>query len=230
MHPEITRPSQPHADDLPGFMGLFGDHESMRRIYAIIRRVGPSDAPVLITGESGTGKELVARALHELSARAARAFVPVHCGAIPEDLLESELFGHVRGAFTGAIAARTGRFQLAHHGTVFLDEIGEMSAALPGEAAARSRGRQLRSGRCGLEPAYRRPGDRGDPPRPARGHSGRHLPRRSALPPRRGPHPPPGAARASRGHPADRAALPSPARRPAKAVRRSSCPRRPPRR
>jgi len=108
-------------------MGLFGEHASMRKIFEVIRRVGPSDAPVLITGASGTGKELVARALHTLSHRATRNFVPVHCGAIPEDLLESELFGHVRGAFTGAIAARTGRFQLANHGTVFLDEIGEMS-------------------------------------------------------------------------------------------------------
>jgi DNA-binding NtrC family response regulator len=108
-------------------MGLFGQHESMQKVFEIIRRVGPSDVPVLVTGESGTGKELVARALHTLSSRATRNFVPVHCGAIPEDLLESELFGHVRGAFTGAIAARTGRFQLANHGTVFLDEIGEMS-------------------------------------------------------------------------------------------------------
>jgi DNA-binding NtrC family response regulator len=108
-------------------MGLFGDHPTMRRVFDIIRRVGPSDVPVLITGESGTGKELVARALHSLSSRVTRNFVPVHCGAIPEDLLESELFGHVRGAFTGAIAARTGRFQLAHNGTIFLDEIGEMS-------------------------------------------------------------------------------------------------------
>ncbi len=114
-------------EPLPGFMGLFGQHESMRRIFEIMRRVGPSDVPVLVTGESGTGKELVARALHALSRRAPRNFVPVHCGAIPEELLESELFGHVKGAFTGAIQARTGRFQLAHQGTIFLDEIGEMS-------------------------------------------------------------------------------------------------------
>jgi len=109
-------------------MGLVGEHETMRKVFEIIRRVGPSDVPVLVTGESGTGKELVARALHALSGRAARSFVPVHCGAIPEDLLESELFGHVKGAFTGAVQARTGRFQLAHQGTIFLDEIGEMSA------------------------------------------------------------------------------------------------------
>ena len=127
MRQEDSHASEPYADAVPGFMSLFGEHPSMRRIFEIIRRVGPSDAPVLVTGESGTGKELVARALHSLSSRATRNFVPVHCGAIPEDLLESELFGHVRGAFTGAIAARTGRFQLAHNGTIFLDEIGEMS-------------------------------------------------------------------------------------------------------
>ncbi|HEY8516877.1 MAG TPA: sigma-54 dependent transcriptional regulator [Candidatus Binatia bacterium] len=120
-----TLPTSARA--LPGFMGMFGDHPSMRKVFDIVRRVGPSDVPVLITGESGTGKELVARALHNVSSRASRSFVPVHCGAIPEELLESELFGHVRGAFTGAIASRTGRFQLAHHGTIFLDEIGEMS-------------------------------------------------------------------------------------------------------
>jgi DNA-binding NtrC family response regulator len=128
MHPENTRTSHSAQATLPGFMGLVGDHPTMRRIFDVIRRVGPSDAPVLVTGDSGSGKELVARALHSLSPRATRSFVPVHCGAIPEDLLESELFGHVRGAFTGAIAARTGRFQLAHNGTIFLDEIGEMSA------------------------------------------------------------------------------------------------------
>ncbi|MBY0277740.1 sigma-54 dependent transcriptional regulator [Candidatus Binatia bacterium] len=108
-------------------MGLIGDHPSMRRIFDVLKRVGASDAPVLVTGDSGTGKELIARALHHLSSRTSRSFVPVHCGAIPEELLESELFGHVRGAFTGAIAARTGRFQLADRGTIFLDEIGEMS-------------------------------------------------------------------------------------------------------
>ena len=128
MHPDNSTARPATQPPLPGFMGLIGDHPTMRRIFDVIRRVGPSDAPVLVTGDSGSGKELVARALHSLSPRATRSFVPVHCGAIPEDLLESELFGHVRGAFTGAIAARTGRFQLAHNGSIFLDEIGEMSA------------------------------------------------------------------------------------------------------
>src|SRR5882724_10776324 len=112
------------------FEGIVGRHPSMLAIFEVIRRVAPTDATVLITGESGTGKELVAAALHRLSARATGRFVPVHCGAIPEDLLESEMFGHERGAFTGAIASRIGRFKLADTGTIFLDEIGEMSAKL----------------------------------------------------------------------------------------------------
>src|SRR5213594_1681249 len=112
------------------FEGIVGRHPSMLAIFEVIRRVAPTDATVLITGESGTGKELVAAALHRLSARAAGRFVPVHCGAIPEDLLESEMFGHERGAFTGAVANRVGRFKLADGGSIFLDEIGEMSPKL----------------------------------------------------------------------------------------------------
>jgi len=113
-----------------GFEGLVGRHPSMQAIFEVTRRVAPTDATVLITGESGTGKELVAAALHRLSRRSAGRFVPVHCGAIPEDLLESEMFGHERGAFTGAVASRIGRFKLADGGTIFLDEIGEMSPKL----------------------------------------------------------------------------------------------------
>jgi DNA-binding NtrC family response regulator len=112
------------------FEGIIGRHPSMQAIFEVIRRVAPTDATVLITGESGTGKELVAAALHRLSGRAGGRFVPVHCGAIPEDLLESEMFGHERGAFTGAVANRLGRFKLADGGTIFLDEIGEMSVKL----------------------------------------------------------------------------------------------------
>src|SRR5712691_2572940 len=112
------------------FEGIVGRHPSMQAIFEIIRRVAPTDATVLISGESGTGKELVAAALHRLSARGAGRFVPVHCGAIPEELLESEMFGHERGAFTGAVANRIGRFKLADGGSIFLDEIGEMSAKL----------------------------------------------------------------------------------------------------
>ncbi len=108
---------------LPTFLGTSPSAVAIRHL---IERVAPSSATVLITGESGTGKELVARALHEQSERRGAHFVPINCGAIPKELLESELFGHRKGAFTGAMADRVGRFELAHGGTIFLDEIGDM--------------------------------------------------------------------------------------------------------
>lgn len=103
---------------------------AMEQVSSLIDRVAQTRSAVLVTGETGTGKELVARAIHERSARAARLFVPLNCAAIPADLLESELFGHARGAFTGATTARTGKFEIADGGTLFLDEIGEMPATL----------------------------------------------------------------------------------------------------
>ena len=108
------------------FKGLVGKSERIRKVRAEMAQVADRDVNVLITGESGTGKEVVARNLHEHSHRCNEAFVPVNCGAIPADLLESELFGHEKGAFTGAIATRKGRFELAEGGTLFLDEIGDM--------------------------------------------------------------------------------------------------------
>ncbi len=110
----------------PGRFGLVGESAPMRRLFGQVERVADSPATVLVTGESGTGKELVARALHEHSSRRDRPFVRVHCAAIPPGLLESELFGHERGAFTGAVSAKPGRFELADGGTLFLDEIGEV--------------------------------------------------------------------------------------------------------
>jgi len=99
----------------------------MRNVLVLADRVGPGDAKVLITGESGVGKDLIARYVHSRSPRASRDFVPVNCAAVPESLLESELFGHVRGSFTGAYRDRVGKLELAHGGTIFLDEVGEMS-------------------------------------------------------------------------------------------------------
>jgi transcriptional regulator with PAS, ATPase and Fis domain len=116
--------------DNPQSNPLVGNSQGMRIVRAIIAKLANSNSTVLITGESGTGKELAARAIHAMSPRRHGCFVPVNCGAIPEELLESELFGHVRGAFTGAVNARQGRFQLAHGGTLFLDEIAEMSGKL----------------------------------------------------------------------------------------------------
>jgi DNA-binding NtrC family response regulator len=109
---------------------LIGSSPGMERVKEIIGKVAVSDSPVLIEGESGTGKELVAAAIHRLSARAKRAFIPVNCSAIPGDLLESEFFGHVRGAFTGAVADALGLFRGAHEGTIFLDEIAELPPSL----------------------------------------------------------------------------------------------------
>jgi len=113
-----------------GFGDLLGQSEPMRELYAMLERVAAVPSSVLITGESGTGKELVARALHDKSPRARRAFVPINCAAMPEQLLESELFGHVKGAFTDARADRTGLFVQADGGTLFLDEIGDMPLGL----------------------------------------------------------------------------------------------------
>jgi two-component system response regulator PilR (NtrC family) len=109
---------------------LVGKAPSMQRLFELVKRVAPAKTSVLVSGESGTGKELVARALHHLSPRAAKPFVAVNCGAIPDALLESELFGHVRGAFTGAVADKEGLFAAADQGTLFLDEIGELGAQM----------------------------------------------------------------------------------------------------
>jgi len=115
------------ADGAPEFSYLIGEHPLIQKIMMLVKKVAVTDATILIMGESGTGKELVARAIHTSSVRVDRPFIPVNCGAIPAELLESEIFGHERGAFTGAIGARAGMFQLANGGTIFLDEVGEMS-------------------------------------------------------------------------------------------------------
>ena len=109
-----------------GFPKIIGEHDSMKRVAAHLQRIAATDTTALLLGESGTGKELFARALHQLSPRAGEAFVAINCAAIPETLVETELFGHEKGAFTGAAGRKLGRFELAHRGTIFLDEIGEI--------------------------------------------------------------------------------------------------------
>jgi sigma-54 dependent transcriptional regulator, flagellar regulatory protein len=123
---ESVRAGHPTQADVHHFRPS-GRSRRMRAVHRLIEQVAPFDTNVLILGESGTGKEMAARHIHELSGRAGRPFVPVNCGAIPADLLESELFGHEKGAFTGALSARIGRFEFAEGGTLFLDEIGDMS-------------------------------------------------------------------------------------------------------
>src|SRR5947209_19688662 len=124
------------------FEEIVGTSAVLRRVLKQVETVGPTDSTVLIYGETGTGKELVARALHNLSPRHSNAFVKLNCAAIPTGLLGSELFGHEKGPFTGAIAQRIGRFELANRGTVFLDEIGEIPLELQqiGRASCRERG------------------------------------------------------------------------------------------
>ena len=129
---------------LTGLDNIIGHSPKMRAIFDLIQTVAPQSSRVLITGESGTGKELVARAIHENSSRVRSALITINCGAFPETLLESELFGYMKGAFTGANENRQGLFQAAHGGTLFLDEIGNMSLAMQVKLY-----RVFRRARCG---------------------------------------------------------------------------------
>ena len=116
--------------DLPGHQEMIGTCPTMLQVFHLIRKVAPADLPVLVTGSSGTGKEMVAQAIHERSLRSRGPLVPVNCGAIPRDLLETELFGHEKGSFTGAFRTVVGKVELANYGTLFLDEVGELPPEL----------------------------------------------------------------------------------------------------
>ena len=185
-----------------GLGRLVGTSPAMQAVHRLIELAAPTPAAVLITGESGTGKELVARTLHELSPRGRGPFVAVNCAAIPETLLESEIFGHEKGAFTGALERRQGCFELAHEGTIFLDEIAEMSVALQAKFL-----RILEDGM--VRRLGRQDGDQGRRARarrhqqgPRAGHEGGHVPRGSLLPAQRREPRHAAAARSPRGHPA----------------------------
>jgi DNA-binding NtrC family response regulator len=132
------------VDQTTAFGDLLGASPAMRAISALIRRISHSSSNVLITGESGTGKEVVARTLHFTGVRAQKPFVPINCTAMPEGLLESELFGHVRGAFTGAHTTKKGLFEEAQGGTLFLDEIGDMALGLQGKLLRVLQDREIR--------------------------------------------------------------------------------------
>jgi DNA-binding NtrC family response regulator len=125
-HPRLS----PRTEDDFGLPGIIGSSAAMREVFRTTRQVAPSRACVLIVGETGTGKELIARAIHDLSPRSSGPYIRVNCGALSESLLESELFGHVKGSFTGAVDNRTGRFEAAHTGSIFLDEINSTSPKL----------------------------------------------------------------------------------------------------
>jgi two-component system response regulator HydG len=126
----LRRMQRKSGEKPPSTYGLIGQSESMMNVYNTISKAASTNATILITGESGTGKELVARAIHYTSDRSSAPFVPINCGAIPHELFESELFGHIKGAFTGANESRAGFFQTADRGTIFLDEIGEMNLSV----------------------------------------------------------------------------------------------------
>ena len=169
------------------FGPLIGRSAAMQAVYDLIGRVAPTDASVLITGETGTGKDVVAVTIHSLSRRSKAAFLPVNCGAISANLIESELFGHERGSFTGADRSHKGYFERAHRGTVFLDEITEMPAGAAGQAAARAgdRARHPR-GRQRADPGRRAHPRRHEPPG-RRGGGLAQAARGSALPAERLP-------------------------------------------
>ncbi len=126
----VGRSAEIEFEDRDPFENIIGNSLALRRVLDLVEKVADSDSTVLITGETGTGKEVIARAIHDNSQRAGQNLVPVNCGAIPEELLESELFGHVRGAFTNAVGNREGRFSAADSGSIFLDEIGDMRPSL----------------------------------------------------------------------------------------------------
>ena len=149
--------------------GIIGKSAAIQKTLRQIELVAPTDAAVLITGESGTGKELIARAIHEASRRSDRPLIRVNCAAIPRELFESEFFGHVKGAFTGAVRDRIGRFELADGGTLFLDEVGEIPLELQGKLLRVLQERQFE--RVGEERtrARRRADDRRHEPRPQAG-------------------------------------------------------------
>ena len=181
---------------------MVGRSAPMQALHAQIAKVAPTRTRVLITGESGTGKELIARAIHRSSALANKPFVKVNCAAIPPELIESELFGHERGAFTGATGRKRGLFEIADGGTIFLDEIGDMILSAQAKVlrvlqSGRVHARRRRAGAEG-----RRARDRRHQPGPAGGGGGRAVPRGPLLPAQRRAAARAAPARAGRGHPA----------------------------
>ena len=187
--------------------GIVGRSRAIQDLIRKLELVAQSKSTVLVTGETGTGKELAARAIHDRSAQRDMPLIKVNCAAIPETLLESELFGHVKGAFTGAVSSKKGKFVLADGGTIFLDEIGTMSPALQAKLLRVLQEREVEP--LGAEQTLSRgpARDRRHQPRPAAHGHGGHVPGGPVLPALRHPDRHPAAARAARGHPGARRPL-----------------------
>ena len=181
--------------------GIVGRSRAIQEVVRKARLVAQSRSTVLIVGETGTGKELVARAIHDWSGQREMPLVRVNCAALPETLIESELFGHVRGAFTGAVANKKGRFALADGGTIFLDEIGVIAPTVQAKLLRVLAGTRVRAARIRALRAGGRPDHRGDEPRPATARGGRPVSGGSVLPAQRDPHRDADASRAARGYP-----------------------------
>ena len=196
-----------------GLSNVIGRSPAMLALFQMVDTVAKTTSTVLVTGESGTGKEMVARAIHENSLRREHPFVALNCGAVPETLLESELFGHMKGAFTGADTMKKGLVEVAERGTIFLDEIGEMNATMQVKLLRVLQDRRFRrlGGTEEVQADIRVVAATNQDLREARGR--REVPRRPLLPHQRHRDPPAAAARTARGHPAAGRALPAEVRR-----------------
>ena len=203
----LQRPAQEiESEELP----LIGRSPAMQEIYRVLARLTQTDLTVMINGESGTGKELVARVLHDYGRRRQGPFVPINMAAIPRELVESELFGHEKGAFTGAQTRTQGRFEQAEGGTLFLDEIGDMPLDAQTRLAARAAGGRVHDRRRAHADQDQRAHHRRDPPRSQIADRAGPVPRGSVLPSQRRADPHPAAARAPGGRRRPRAPLPAP--------------------
>ena len=181
-----------------GFEGIVGESPALRAVLRKVQQVAPVETTVLLTGETGTGKELIARALHQGSPRRDRPLIKVNCGAIPQGVVESELFGHEKGAFTGALQRRIGRFELADKGTLFMDEVGELPLETQVKLLRVLQEHEFERVGSHSDAAGGRAAGGGDQPRPGAGGRRAAVPDRPVLPAQRVPDPGPAAAGAPR--------------------------------
>ncbi len=203
-----TRTCAPSSESVTASPALIAQSPAMHTVLDLVERVAPTDATLLIQGESGTGKEVIAKAVHHASPRAARPFVAVNCGAVPETLLESELFGYMRGAFTGAAVSKLGLFEEARRRHAVPRRDRRDARRAPGEAPARAPERRGAPARRDAGGHHRRARHRGHARRPRGAHQRGHVPRGPVLSPQRHPGRAAAAARAPRGHPGARRAFP----------------------